>query len=85
MKDYTAYIEKDEDGVFVGSIPTLPGCYSQGATIDELLANLREVTTLHFRNQSALTLEQQAIVMQRLNEPFSFASAEVVTTVLQKY
>ena len=85
MKDYTAYIEKDEDGVFVGSIPTLPGCYSQGATIDELLANLREVTTLHFRNQSALTLEQQAIVMQHLNEPFSFASAEVVTTVLQKY
>lgn len=28
-------IEQDEDGKFVGSCPTLPGCWSQGDTCDE--------------------------------------------------
>lgn len=50
MKNYTVYIEQDEDGVFVGSVPTLAGCYTQGATLDELMKNLQEVVTLCARN-----------------------------------
>jgi predicted RNase H-like HicB family nuclease len=55
MKNYTVYIERDEDGVLVGSVPSLPGCYSQGTTLDELLANMREVVALCVRNQSEET------------------------------
>ena len=50
MKKYTVYIEQDEDGVFVGSVPNIPGCYSQGNTIDELMQNMREAITLAVRN-----------------------------------
>ena len=50
MKSYTVYIEKDEDGVFVGSVPTVPGCHTQGATLDELMNNLQEVIVLCTRN-----------------------------------
>lgn len=50
MKNYTVYIEKDEDGVLIGSIPSLPGCYTQGATMNELLDNIREVAALCARN-----------------------------------
>jgi predicted RNase H-like HicB family nuclease len=39
--------------VFVGSIPTLPGCYTQGETVDELLVNMQEVATLCARNQAS--------------------------------
>lgn len=39
-------IERDEDGVFVGEVPQLKACYAQGRTIDELLANMREVVEL---------------------------------------
>ena len=53
MKNYTVYIEQDEDGVFVGSVPTLAGCYSQGTTVDELMHNLRDVVTLCARNTEA--------------------------------
>jgi predicted RNase H-like HicB family nuclease len=35
-------IEQDEDGVFIAECPTLPGCVSQGATRDEVLANIRD-------------------------------------------
>jgi len=50
MKNYTVYIEQDEDGVFVGSVPSLDGCYTQGATVTELLENLHDVIPLCARN-----------------------------------
>ncbi len=39
-------IEKDEDGFFVAVNPSLAGCYSQGKTIEEALANVQEATSL---------------------------------------
>ena len=47
---FAVYIEQDEDGVFIGSIPSIPSCYAQGATEEEMLANLREVLRLCLRN-----------------------------------
>ena len=47
MKTYSAVIERDPDtGLFVGFVPGFPGAHSQGATLDELNANLREVITM---------------------------------------
>ncbi|MEX2181220.1 MAG: type II toxin-antitoxin system HicB family antitoxin [Gemmatimonadaceae bacterium] len=44
MRSYTAVIERDQDtGLFVGYVPGWPGAHSQGATLDELRDNLREV------------------------------------------
>ena len=41
---YTAVVEKDADtGLLVGYVPGFPGAHSQGATMDELRENLREV------------------------------------------
>jgi len=39
-------IERDEDGFYVGEVPGLSGCYSQGRSVDELLGNIREATAL---------------------------------------
>ena len=47
MHNYTAVIERDADtDLFVGYVPGWPGAHSQGATIDELLANLAEVVEM---------------------------------------
>lgn len=35
-------VEKDEDGVLIGSVPSIPGCHTQGETVDELISNLKE-------------------------------------------
>lgn len=40
--------EEDGSGYFV-LVPTLPGCFSQGATIEEAQANAQEAITLHLR------------------------------------
>jgi predicted RNase H-like HicB family nuclease len=47
VRTFTAVIERcPETGVFVGYIPGFPGEYSQGSTIDELTANLKEVVSM---------------------------------------
>ena len=44
--NFTVVIEKDEDGVYVGSVPALKGCHTQGRTMDELLENIKEAIEL---------------------------------------
>lgn len=39
-------IEQDEDGGYVGHVPELQGCLSQGDTLDELMKNIREAIEL---------------------------------------
>lgn len=47
MRNFTAVVERDpETGLFVGYIPGWAGAHSQGATLDELRDNLREVVTM---------------------------------------
>jgi predicted RNase H-like HicB family nuclease len=47
MRTFTVVVERDpETGLFVGYIPGWPGAHSQGATLDELRANLREVASM---------------------------------------
>jgi predicted RNase H-like HicB family nuclease len=42
-KEFYVVIERDEDGLYVGEVPQLKACYSQGETVDELMRNIREV------------------------------------------
>ncbi len=42
MQNYAVVIHEDPDGGFWGEVPALPGCYSQGETIEELKHNIRE-------------------------------------------
>ncbi len=39
---YKAIIHPEPTGGYWGEVPALTGCYSQGETVEELLANLRE-------------------------------------------
>jgi len=42
MNKFAVVIHPEPSGGFWGEVPALPGCYSQGEPVDELLANLRE-------------------------------------------
>ena len=39
---FKAIIHESEEGGFWGEVPAVPGCVSQGETMDELIANLKE-------------------------------------------
>ena len=42
MNKFMVIIHPEPFGGFWGEVPAIPGCYSQGETVDELLANFRE-------------------------------------------
>ena len=47
MRSFTAVIERCSDtGLYVGYVPGFAGAHSQGATLDELRDNLREVIAM---------------------------------------
>lgn len=45
--DYTILIHQAEEGGFWSEVPALPGCYSQGETIDETIRNSKEAIEVH--------------------------------------
>jgi predicted RNase H-like HicB family nuclease len=42
VRNYAVVLHEDPDGGYWGEVPALPGCYSQGETVDELKQNIRE-------------------------------------------
>lgn len=46
-KSYTVIYEEDPEGGFVASVPSLPGCYSQGNTLEEAETNITEAIELY--------------------------------------
>lgn len=58
LTNVTVYIEQDEDGLFVGSVPSIPACYAQGKTQAEMLERLREVIALCVRNTTKSTVSR---------------------------
>lgn len=45
-REFTVVVEQDEDGFFVGSVPELRGCHTQGRTIEELLELIKDAIRL---------------------------------------
>ena len=45
-RKFTVVIERDEEGYYVASVPSLPGCHTQARTLDTLLKNAREAIQL---------------------------------------
>lgn len=44
---FAVIYEAAEEGGYVASVPTLPGCYTQGETLEETQANIKEAIELY--------------------------------------
>ena len=68
--DFTVLLEPDEEGGgYVVSCPALPGCYSQGDTIDQALENVKEAIQVCLED------------MQAQNEPIPDVSKTLIGSV----
>lgn len=45
--EYTVIIHTAEEGGYWTEVPALPGCFSQGESVDEALMKIREAIELH--------------------------------------
>jgi predicted RNase H-like HicB family nuclease len=50
---YTAIFEAQPDGGYHAFCPALPGCHSEGDTLDESIANLREAIAVYLESLRA--------------------------------
>ena len=45
--NFKVVLEEGQDGYVIASVPSLPGCVSQGKTDKEAIKNIQEAITLH--------------------------------------
>lgn len=41
-KTFTILIEQDEDAIYVAKVVEMPGCYTQGKTIEQVMERIKE-------------------------------------------
>ena len=46
MKEYNVVIEKDADGFYVATVPSLRGCHTQAKSLDTLMKRIKEAILL---------------------------------------
>ncbi len=51
--NYRVILEQDEDGVFVASVPSLQGCYTEGDSFEEATNNVKDLIELHLKSRKA--------------------------------
>ena len=64
-KEFNVIIERDSEGYFVASVPTLPGCHTQAKSLNELMKRIREAIEL------CLEVEEDTI------EPLEFVGVQI--------
>lgn len=57
-------IEQDKNGVYIASVPELPGCYTQGKTLEEVRERIKEVIEMVLE-------EDETLKKEKINSPKS--------------
>ncbi|MBI4382215.1 MAG: type II toxin-antitoxin system HicB family antitoxin [candidate division NC10 bacterium] len=76
---YRAWFERDEDGGYSVWVPALPGCESQGDTLEEAAANIREAIQCYLQSSlkhGEAIPDDSKMVEGRVEVPFNTEVAE---------
>lgn len=52
-RSYKVVLEPDAEGGYIAIVPAFPGCYSQGETVEDALANARDAIALTIEDMLA--------------------------------
>lgn len=55
---FKVLIEQDENGLYVASVPELPGCYTQGKTLEQVRERIKEAIELVLESDKDLKKEK---------------------------
>ncbi|MBI3528362.1 MAG: type II toxin-antitoxin system HicB family antitoxin [Betaproteobacteria bacterium] len=65
-RDFDVVVERDGEGFYVASVPSLPGCHTQAKSLDELMVRIREAIELCLEVQGGKPESLQFIGVQRV-------------------
>jgi predicted RNase H-like HicB family nuclease len=46
-QQFDVLIERDEEGYYVASVPSLPGCHTQARSLEQLMERIKEAIRLY--------------------------------------
>lgn len=64
MYEFDVVIVEDESGGYIAFVPALPGCHTQGNTLQELMDNAKEAIELYLETLSEE--EKRELLCQRV-------------------
>lgn len=64
--EFLVIIEKGEDGYYIGTVPELNGCHTQGKNLDELMENIKEAIALCLEVEDAERETLEFVGIQRI-------------------
>jgi predicted RNase H-like HicB family nuclease len=64
MYEFDVVILEDETGGYVALVPALPGCHTQGDTLEELIKNIKEAIELY--TQTLSKEEKEDLLRQKV-------------------
>ena len=65
-RTFDVVIERDEEGFYVASVPSLPGCHTQAPSLDSLMERIREAIALYLEAEGVPTANLEFIGVQRV-------------------
>ena len=65
-KKYTIIIERDKEGWLVSEVVELPGCHTQGKTLDELLKRTKEAISLYLKSTKDKEIYSEFLGVQQI-------------------
>jgi predicted RNase H-like HicB family nuclease len=66
VRQFDVVIERDEEGLYVASVPQLPGCHTDGTSLDELMVEIREAIELCLDVQGEPPVNLEFVGIQRV-------------------
>ena len=64
--EFNIIIEKGEDGYLISEVVELPGCHTQGKTMEELLENTKEAISLYLKVMGEETIKEKFIGLKKI-------------------
>ena len=65
--DFTVLIEQGEDSMYVGIVPDIEGCYTQGKTIPEVLERIKEAIEVCIESGDKEIVPLQFVGVQKVS------------------
>ena len=66
VKNFMVVIEQDEDGIYVGKVLDIPGCYTQGKNIQQVLERIQEAIQVCIESEKEEIVPLKFVGIQRV-------------------
>ena len=68
-REFDVLIERDSEGYYVATVPSLHGCHTQARSLDELMILVREAIELYLDVEVEAATSLEFVGVQRIKVP----------------